>query len=81
MDKYVQKLNFDFLTNQRVMQLVAAIDEYRGKWNIVEKRENRYLKELRRIATIESVGSSTRIEGATMHSCQVKVINHCISFA
>jgi Fic family protein len=66
MDKYIQKLNFDFLTNQRVMQLIAAIDEYRGKWNIVEKRENRYLKELRRIATIESIGSSTRIEGATM---------------
>jgi Fic family protein len=66
MDKYIQKLNFDFLTNQRVMQLIASIDEYRGKWNIVEKRENRYLKELRRIATIESIGSSTRIEGATM---------------
>jgi Fic family protein len=66
MDKYIQKLNFDFLTNQRVIQLIASIDEYRGKWNIVEKRENRYLKELRRIATIESIGSSTRIEGATM---------------
>ena len=66
MDKYIQKLNFDFLTNQRIMQLIAAIDEYRGKWNVVEKRENRYLKELRRIATIESIGSSTRIEGATM---------------
>jgi len=48
MDKYIQKLNFDFFTNQRVMQLVAAIDEYWRKWNIVEKRENRYLKELRR---------------------------------
>jgi len=66
MDKYIQKLNFDFLTNQRVMQLIASIDEYRGKWNIVEKSKNRYLKELRRIATIESIGSSTRIEGATM---------------
>jgi Fic family protein len=66
MDKYIQKLNFDFLTNQRVMQLIAAIDEYRGKWNLIEKRENRYLKELRKIATIESIGSSTRIEGATM---------------
>ena len=72
MDKYIQKLNFDFLTNQRVMQLVAAIDEYRGKWNIVEKRENRYLKELRRIATIESIGSSTRIEGATMTDEEIK---------
>jgi len=66
MNKYIQKLNFDFFTNQRVMQLIAAIDEYRGKWNVVEKRENRYLKELRKIATIESIGSSTRIEGATM---------------
>ena len=72
MDKYIQKLNFDFLTNQRVMQLIAAIDEYRGKWNVVEKRENRYLKELRRIATIESIGSSTRIEGATMTDEEVQ---------
>ena len=72
MDKYIQKLNFDFLTNQRVMQLIAAIDEYRGKWNVVEKRENRYLKELRKIATIESIGSSTRIEGATMTDEEIK---------
>jgi Fic family protein len=54
------------------MQLIAAIDEYRGKWNIIEKRENRYLKELRRIATIESIGSSTRIEGATMTDEEIK---------
>jgi len=72
MDKYVQKLNFDFLTNQRVMRLIAAIDEYRGRWNVVEKRENRYLKELRRIATIESIGSSTRIEGATITDEEVQ---------
>jgi len=54
------------------MQLIAAIDEYRGKWNVIEKRENRYLKELRRIATIESIGSSTRIEGATMTDEEIK---------
>jgi len=72
MDKYIQKLNFDFTVNQRIMQLIAAIDEYRGKWNVVEKRENRYLKELRKIATIESVGSSTRIEGATMTDDEIK---------
>jgi len=72
MDKYIQKLNFDFLTNQRIMQLIAAIDEYRGKWNVIEKRENRYLKELRKIATIESIGSSTRIEGVTMTDEEIK---------
>ena len=71
MDKYIQKLNFDFMINQRVMQLIAAIDEYRGKWNAVEKRANHYLKELRKIATIESIGSSTRIEGATMTDYEI----------
>jgi Fic family protein len=74
MDKCIQKLNFNFLTNQRIVQLIAAIDEYRGKWNVVEKRENRYLKELRRIATIESIGSSTRIEGAMMTDDEVKLL-------
>ncbi|MDR1679677.1 MAG: Fic family protein [Prevotellaceae bacterium] len=72
MDNYIQKLSFDFHTNQRVMQLIATIDEYRGKWNTVEKKENRYLKELRKVATIESIGSSTRIEGATMTDEEVQ---------
>ncbi|MDR2805985.1 MAG: Fic family protein [Dysgonamonadaceae bacterium] len=72
MDKYIKKLNFDFITNQRITKLIAAIDEYRGRWNVVEKRENRYLKELRRIATIESIGSSTRIEGATITDEEVQ---------
>ncbi|MDR1876081.1 MAG: hypothetical protein LBQ84_00495, partial [Flavobacteriaceae bacterium] len=72
MDKYIRKLNFDFVTNQKITQLVALIDGFRGKWNMVEKSENRYLKELRRIATIESIGSSTRIEGATMTDGEVQ---------
>jgi Fic family protein len=72
MDKYIQKLDFDFLSNQRIMQLIALIDGFRGKWSALEKRENRYLKELRRIATIESIGSSTRIEGATMADEEVR---------
>ncbi len=72
MDKFIQKLNFDFRTNQRVLQLISYIDSFKGKWNITEKQENRYLKELRKIATIESIGSSTRIEGATLSDQEVK---------
>jgi hypothetical protein len=45
------------------LQLIGTIDGFREKRDSVE---NRYLKELRRIATIESTGSSTRIEGATL---------------
>ncbi len=66
MDKYINKLNFDFQTNQKILNLISQIDLYKGKWNSIEKQENIYLKELRKIATIESIGSSTRIEGGTL---------------
>lgn len=72
MDKFTQKLNFDFATNQRVLQLIGYIDSFKGKWNFAEKHENRYLKELRKMATIESIGSSTRIEGATLTDKEVQ---------
>lgn len=72
MDRFIQKLNFDFATNQRILQLIGFIDGFKGKWNSAEKRENRYLKELRKIATIESIGSSTRIEGATLTDKEVQ---------
>ena len=72
MDRFTKKLNFDFITNQRVLQLIGYIDGFKGKWDIAGKQETRYLKELRRIATIESIGSSTRIEGATLTDQDVK---------
>ncbi len=81
MDKFIQKLHFDFSTNQRVLQLIGYIDGFKGKWDIAEKQENRYLKELRKIATIESVGSSTRIEGATLTDQEVKELLENISIS
>ncbi|MCD8528826.1 MAG: Fic family protein, partial [Chitinophagales bacterium] len=72
MDKFINKLNFDFAINQQILKLIGNIDVFKGKWNISEKQENNYLKELRKIATIESIGSSTRIEGSTMTDQEVK---------
>ncbi len=72
MDKFLNKLSFDFLTNQKTLNLIGKIDLYKGKWNAIEKSENIYLKELRKIATIESIGSSTRIEGATLTDKEIK---------
>ena len=72
MDKYIKKLDFDFLTNQKILKLIGQIDLYKGRWNAIEKLENIYLKELRKIATIESIGSSTRIEGATLTNEEIK---------
>ncbi len=72
MDKYTKKLSFDFQTNQKVLNLISQIDLYKGKWNIIERQENIYLKELRKIATIESIGSSTRIEGGTLTDKEIE---------
>ena len=71
MEKYTNKIGFDFATNQQVLNLIAQIDLYKGKWNVLEHSENIYLKELRRIATIESIGSSTRIEGGTLSNAEI----------
>lgn len=72
MDRFQDKLNFDFKTNQQIIKLISYIDSFKGKWKIVEQKENVYLKELRKIATIESIGSSTRIEGAQLTNEEIK---------
>ena len=65
------KLNFDFKTMQQVINLISRIDGFKGRWTLIEKKENRYLRALRQLATIESTGSSTRIEGATLTDAEV----------
>jgi Fic family protein len=49
-----------------ILKLISKIDLFKGEWNSIERKENKYLKELKRIATVQSIGSSTRIEGATL---------------
>jgi len=61
-----QKLNFSLKTSQQILKKISFIDTFKGKWNIIETKENRHLQELRKIATIESIGSSTRIEGVKL---------------
>ncbi len=72
MDNFINKLNFDFQTNQLILKSISFIDSFKGKWNILESKENIFLKELRKIATIESIGSSTRIEGAQLTNHEIK---------
>ncbi len=66
------KLAFSFKTNQLIIKKIAFIDTFKGKWTGLEVKESVYLKELKLIATIESIGSSTRIEGATLTNDEVK---------
>ena len=53
------------LTNQ-ILSLIAGIDEFKGAWRAIGRIAPERLTSLRRVATIESVGSSTRIEGASL---------------
>lgn len=69
---YENKLSFDFTTTQAIIRKIGIIDTFRGRWNQVEQKNNRYLRQLRRVATIESIGSSTRIEGAILTNDEVQ---------
>ncbi len=46
-----------------LLALLSEIDEFKGAWRALGTLAPDRLKALRRIATIESIGSSTRIEG------------------
>jgi len=60
------KLEFDFKTTQKIIKKISVIDSFKGKWVGLGEKESKYLKELKKVASIESIGSSTRIEGSTL---------------
>lgn len=49
-----------------ILALIAEIDEFKGAWRALGTLAPERLNALRRVATIESIGSSTRIEGAKL---------------
>lgn len=67
-------LDFNSSVYQQISQQLSIIDSFKGAWKTIEGQQSKYLKELRKIATIESIGSSTRIEGATLTDEEVKTL-------
>jgi Fic family protein len=59
------------VTNES-LALIAEIDEFKGAWRALGRIAPERLAGLRRVATIESVGSSTRIEGAKLSDREVE---------
>jgi Fic family protein len=55
-----------------VLALIAEIDEFKGAWRALGTLAPERLKALRHIATIESIGSSTRIEGSKLTDREVE---------
>lgn len=55
-----------------ILALAAEIDEFKGAWRALGTLAPERLLALRRVATIESIGSSTRIEGSKLTDVQVE---------
>jgi len=55
-----------------VLNLIARIDKFKGAWRALGTLAPDRLSALRRVATIESIGSSTRIEGSKLSDREVE---------
>jgi Fic family protein len=58
----------------KLMAELSKIDRFDASWAAIEKREGATLKQLKSIATVRSVGASTRIEGSKMTDAEVEVL-------
>lgn len=66
-------LNADTITiTPAILNLVAELDEFKGTWRALGTLAPDRLNRLRHVATIESVGSSTRIEGSSLSDREVE---------
>lgn len=55
-----------------ILLLIAEIDEFKGAWRALGNLAPDKLLQLQKVATIESIGSSTRIEGSKLSDRQVE---------
>jgi Fic family protein len=66
-------LNIDTIViTPELLALIAEIDEFKGAWRALGTLAPERLFALRRVATIESIGSSTRIEGSKLSDREVE---------
>ena len=55
-----------------MLRLIGEIDEFKGGWRALTTVAPERFVVLKRVATIESIGSSTRIEGAKLSDAEVE---------
>ena len=60
--------------NHEILNFISEIDEFKGAWQAVGRVAPERLSILRRVATIESIGSSTRIEGSKLTDREVEAL-------
>lgn len=65
---------FHLELTMKLMTEISKVDRFDASWSLIEKREGQTLKQLKAIATVRSVGASTRIEGSKMTDNEVEVL-------
>lgn len=50
----------------KILSLISEIDEFKGAWKALGQLAPEQLNALKKVATVESIGSSTRIEGSKL---------------
>ena len=69
----VNTVNLDL--SFELINKLSAIDRFSGEWSTIERREGVHtLKQLKAIATVQSVGASTRIEGSKLTNDEIQVL-------
>jgi len=58
----------------QILRLIGELDEFNGSWRSISAINPERLASLKRVATIESIGSSTRIEGASLSDQEVEAL-------
>jgi Fic family protein len=61
-----------------ILGMIAKIDEFKGAWRALGTLAPDRMSALRRVATIESIGSSTRIEGGRLSDREVARLLSCL---
>ncbi len=72
---------FSLELTMKLMNEISKIDRFDASWSQIEKREGQTLKQLKTIATVRSVGASTRIEGSKMTDAEVEVLIEKLSIS
>jgi Fic family protein len=71
----VRDINIDSLNiSSEILSLIAELDEFKGAWKALGRLAPEQLLSLKKVATIESIGSSTRIEGSKLSDQEVEVL-------
>lgn len=60
------------LITPEILKLISEVDEFKGAWLQLGRLTPDRLSALKKVATIESIGSSTRIEGAKLLDSEIE---------